>query len=184
MRAAIDLVLPSQDLLSGYERALEAGWSSNNLRDVSTEELAALRADPERFLADQNDQNGTVTLGDGRIVPRLPFRKFWISDGEFCGVISFRHQPGTEELPPYCSGHVGYAIVPWKRRRGYATEALRKILSVARAAGMRRILVTCDPENDVSQKVILANGGIEAGRAPSEHGEAGEKLLFWIGTSP
>jgi predicted acetyltransferase len=184
MRAAIDLALPCRELLAGYERALEAGWSSNNLRDVSAEELAALRADPERFLADQNDQNGTVTLGDGRVVPRLPFRKFWISDGEFCGVISFRHQPGTEELPPHCSGHVGYAIVPWKRRRGYATEALRQILPVARAAGMRRVLVTCDANNEASRKTILANGGVVAGTAPSEHGDGGEKLLFWVGTHP
>ncbi len=184
MPAAIDLVLPSRDLLPGYEKALEAGWSSNNLRDVSAEELAALRADPDRFLADQNDQTGTVTLGDGRVVPRLPFRKFWINDGEFCGVISFRHQPGTEELPPYCSGHVGYAIVPWKRRRGYATEALRQMLPVARAAGMRRVLLTCDAGNEPSRKTIVANGGIPDGTAPSEHGEGAEKLLFRVGTSP
>jgi predicted acetyltransferase len=184
MPAAIDLALPSRDLLPGYEKALEGGWSPNNLRDVSAEELAALRADPERFLADQNDQDGTVALGDGRVVPRLPFRKFWISDGDFCGVISFRHQPGTEELPPHCSGHVGFAIVPWKRRRGYATEALRRILPVARGAGMRRVLVTCEAANEPSRKTILANGGVLAGTAPSEHRPGAEKLLFWVGTSP
>ena len=155
MRAAIDLVLPSRDLLPGYEKALEAGWSSNNLRDVSAEELVALRADPERFLADQNDQDGTVTLGDGRVVPRLPFRKFWISDSEFCGVIGFRHQPGTEELPPYCSGHVGYAIVPWKRRRGYATEAATAVLRFGFGAlGLNEIVSYTATVNVRSRRVM------------------------------
>jgi len=33
-------------------------------------------------------------------------------DGEFCGQIAFRWQPGTEALPPHCLGHVGYSVVP------------------------------------------------------------------------
>ena len=184
MPITIDLVLPSRDLLPGYEKALEAGWSSNTTRDVSDEELRALRADPDDFLADQNRQEGTVTLADGRVVPRLPFRKFWISDGEFCGVINFRYQPGTEALPAHCSGHIGFAVVPWKRGRGYASEALRRMLPVAREVGMHRVLITCDELNLASRKVILANGGVLAGTVPSEHGPGAEKLLFWVGTSP
>jgi predicted acetyltransferase len=39
-------------------------------------------------------------------------------DGEFCGSIGLRWLPGTEELPPHCLGHIGYAVVPWKRRLG------------------------------------------------------------------
>ena len=49
---------------------------------------------------------------------------------------------------------------------------------------MRRVLVTCDAGNEPSRKTILANGGVEAGTASSEHGEGVEKLLFWIGTIP
>jgi len=53
-------------------------------------------------------------------------------DGEFCGSISFRWQPGTTELPPYCLGHIGYSVVPWRRQRGYATRALQLLLPEAR----------------------------------------------------
>jgi predicted acetyltransferase len=81
-------------------------------------------------------------------------------DGEFCGSIGLRWQPGTEALPPYCLGHIGYAVVPWKQRRGYATAALRDTLKAARAEGLRYVDITTTPDNLASQKVILANGGV------------------------
>ena len=77
-----------------------------------------------------------------------------------CGSIGFRWRPGTEDLPPTCLGHVGYAVVPWKQGRGHATAALRLILPEARAKGLRWIDLTTDPANLPSQGVILANGGV------------------------
>jgi predicted acetyltransferase len=81
-------------------------------------------------------------------------------DGEFCGAVGFRWQHGTEALPPYCLGHIGYAVVPWKRRRGYAMQALREILLDAKAEGLRYVEITTRPDNLASQRVIEANGGI------------------------
>ena len=57
-------------------------------------------------------------------------------------------------------GHIGYAVVPWKRGRGYATEALRKLLPEAKAEGLRYVEITTLPGNVPSQRVILANGGV------------------------
>lgn len=122
-----------------------------------------------------------IVIG-GRHLPRLPNRVFWIWDGEFCGTINLRYVAGTEALPAYVSGHIGYAVVPWKQRRGYATAALGMMLSVAREVGLKRVLVTCDATNDASRKVILANGGVFAGiQQPKELGQPA-KLLFWITT--
>jgi len=50
--------------------------------------------------------------------------------------------------------------VPAKRRRGYATQALRDMLPHARAEGLRYIEITTDPDNVASQRVIEANGGV------------------------
>ena len=79
-------------------------------------------------------------------------------------------------------GHVGYSIVPWKRGRGYATEALRRILPQARAEGLVRVVITCDDDNDASKRVILANGGIPAGRSPHPSRPGRFKLSFSVAT--
>jgi predicted acetyltransferase len=81
-------------------------------------------------------------------------------DGDFCGSIGLRWQPGTTELPFYCLGHIGYSVVPWRQRRGLATEALRQLLPQARAQGLPLVQITADAGNLASQKVILANGGV------------------------
>lgn len=179
------LVWPAPEHLSSYVAALERGWSPNNLRpQAGFEELAAIRANPDVFLAhmvDREASGGPVQLSDGSTVPRLPGYRRWMWDGEFCGSIGLRWQPGTNALPDYCLGHIGYAVVPWKRRRGYATEALRAMLREAAAEGLTRVEVTTSPDNLASQKVIRANGGVlvEAFTRPPEQG-AGPELRFAI----
>jgi predicted acetyltransferase len=176
----IALVAPRSDLLPAYEAALKKGWSSDTMRDVSKEQLTALRADPEGFLHHLMDQNGTVTLHDGQIVPRLPFHLFWLWDGDFCGSIMLRFQPGTEELPPYCPGHIGYSVVPWKQRRGYATAALRLILPVARATGLKSVQISCGEANVASRKVIEANGGVPEVTIPAEEASGERRLVYRV----
>src|SRR3954471_12958734 len=134
------LVWPSAEYLPGYVSALERGWSPNNLRpEAAREELAEIEADPARFLKSMVDReaNGSpIPMPDGTFVPRLPGYRRWMWDGEFCGSIGLRWQRGTNELPPYCLGHIGYAVVPWKQGQGYATLALKALLEDARAEGL------------------------------------------------
>jgi predicted acetyltransferase len=72
-------------------------------------------------------------------------------------------------------------VVPWKRRRGYATEALRLILPEARSEGLPYVEITTDEENVASQRVIIANGGtlIEKFNKGPAYGNA-EGLRFRI----
>ena len=49
---AVELVEPSLDRLPGYVAALEAGWSPNTTRDVSGQQLAAIREDAGAFVRD------------------------------------------------------------------------------------------------------------------------------------
>lgn len=183
MAPAFRLLPPARDLLAGYRDALERGWSPNNLRDTSAEELAAIAADPEAHLATlRGEVAGIITLPDGRIVPRLPGLTLWMWDGEFCGAISLRHVPGRQDLPPHVSGHVGYAVVPWKRGRGHATRALGLLLPLAAELGLAWLDATIDPVNPASRRVLLANGGREIGRQPIDDGRAHPAVLFRVPT--
>jgi predicted acetyltransferase len=51
-------------------------------------------------------------------------------------------------------------VVPWKQRRGYATEALRLMLVEAKQTALPFVEITTDLDNVPSQKVVTANGGV------------------------
>jgi len=158
------LVRPAREHLAGYVAALERGWSADNVRGAAAaaEELERIRANADAFIASLEDREGRgapVKLPDGSLVPRLPSIRLWLWDGEFAGAIGLRWQPGTTALPPHCLGHIGYAVVPWKQRMGYATVALGLLLPEARSVGLPYVEITTDPDNLASQRVIEANGG-------------------------
>ena len=178
------LEVPRLELLDAYAAALRTGWSPSNARDVSGDQLARIAADPEAFVASFTWTPGaTITVDEGRIVARLPDETRWIWDGDFCGSINFRHVPGTDDLPPHVSGHIGYAVVPGKRRRGYASQALRGMLPVAAGVGLTRVMVTCDDDNLPSRRVIEACGGVSLGEPLTSADSARPKLRYWIATA-
>ena len=184
-QSSMELVWPAAQYLSGYIDALKQSWSPDNRRpEAAQEELLRIAEDPARFIAEQIDREAKgpkVILPDGRAVPRLPGYTQWMWDGEFCGLINFRWQPGTTELPPYCLGHIGYSVVPWKRRRGYATLALQLMLSQANKEGLPYVEIVVDAENVASRKVVEANGGeIIAHFRKLEDHEGSESLRYRV----
>ena len=159
----MELLRPRAEHLPGYLDALRRGWSPDTTHvGLDQSEIDRVTRDPDRFLALRDDREAAgdpIELPDGTIVPRLPGLSRWMWDGEFAGSIGLRWQPGTTDLPPTCLGHIGYAVVPWKRRRGYATAALAAMLPIAAAEGLPFVDITADLDNVASQRVIEANGG-------------------------
>lgn len=181
----VKLVKPELEYLSSYKAALERDWSPDNVRllEAAREQLAAIAADTAAFVASLDDPEGKqppIKLPDGSLAQRLPSIRRWVWDGEMAGSIGLRWQKGTAELPPHVLGHIGYAIVPWKSGRGYATEALRLMLGEARALGLPYVELTADPDNAPSQKVILNNGGRPVGRFAKHAAYGGESLRYRI----
>lgn len=97
-------------------------------------------------------------VGASQAAGRVP-ATFLVADagGEIVGRSSIRF--ALNEFLAREGGHIGYAVLPWRRRRGYATEILRQSLVIARAHGVGRVLVTCDDDNEGSRAVIEACGG-------------------------
>jgi predicted acetyltransferase len=174
----MDLVSPAPEYLASYLESLERGWSSETSAEdveVAADERRAILADPDAFIVEMNHPTRLgrpVRLPGGREVPRLPSERRWMWDGQYCGAISVRFTPGTHDLPPHCLGHVGYAVVPWQRRRGHATSALAQLLPIAADQGLEWVDLVTSVDNDASQRVIRANGGrrIEEFVAPVESG--------------
>ena len=165
MTTPLQLITPTMDCLPEYAAALKRGWSPDNVRGeiAAREQQAKIESDAPAFvaqLADRSAKGPPIELPDGSTTARLPGFQMWMWDGEFCGSIGFRWQPGTATLPPYCLGHIGYAVVPWKQRRGYATRALELMLVEAGREGLPYVDVTTTPDNVASQRVIAANGGV------------------------
>ncbi len=169
----MQLLRPQLEHLAEYARVLQRGWSGDNLRGAAAahEELAQIEADPAAFVALMHDPEGrgpAVTLPDGSKVPRIPGLRRWLWEddaeppdgGRFAGSINLRWAAGDAALPPHVLGHIGYAVVPWKQRRGLATEALALMLPLAREVGLNFVEITTDPDNVASQRVITANGGV------------------------
>lgn len=177
----LELVTPGMAYLAEYVAALERGWSPDTGRDVRAAQLALARVDGAEFVANMARMDGgTLAQPDGTLKERIPGRILWMWDNGFCGTINYRHVLGTEALPPGISGHVGYAVVPWMQRRGHGTRALRMLLPMARADGLRRVLITCDFDNEGSRSVIEANGGALVGDAPPLRTGEKRKLAFWV----
>lgn len=186
----VSLHAPGRDVLPAYVGALEAGWSPNTMRDVAPEQLAAIAADPEGFLAGLNGRGGKIRLHDGSEVDRLPGIIRWIIAADrperpFVGSINLRWQedeagnpvPG---LPSHVLGHVGYTILPDRAGNGYASAALAAVLPEARTIGLPFVKITCDADNTASRRIIEKNGGrfIESFVAPF-YGPK-ERLMYWI----
>lgn len=181
-----ETIRPCLEHLPDYIAALKTGWSADNTRgkDAADEELIRINDDAEMYLALQDDEDAKgepIKLPDGSTWPRLPGIKRWIWDGKFCGAIGFRWQKGTEELPPHVLGHIGFSVVPWKRKQGHASAALRLMLSEARAHGLAHVELTTDLDNFGSQKVMEANDANLVGRfqKPEMYGGR-EGLLYRI----
>jgi predicted acetyltransferase len=78
--------------------------------------------------------------------------------GTIVGRTAIRHR--LNEFLAHEGGHIGYAVIPGRRRRGYGTEILRQSLEVARSLGLERVLITCDDSNVGSATVIERSGGV------------------------
>jgi predicted acetyltransferase len=180
----LQLVWPTTNYLQSYIAALEQGWSANTMAgpEFAKKELDQINENADAFLAslvDREAKGAPIPQPDGSLGKRMPGYRRWLWDGEFCGSISLRWQPGASDLPPHVPGHIGYSVVPWKQGRGYAKEALRLLPPEAKAEGLKYVEIPTDLDNLPSQKVILANGGVLMKQFKKPEALGGKEVLLY-----
>lgn len=135
------------DLLQAIPR--EKNGFVNGVNGMSFDEFM-------QWLARENANSRKTEIEDGWKVPQTTF---WLYvDDRPVGVGKIRHFL-TDRLREE-GGHIGYAVVPGERGRGYGKILLRELLKEARNRGIARALITVQNENTASIKVALANGGV------------------------
>lgn len=110
----------------------------------------------EEWLKNNQDHEMGINLPEGW-VPDIQLVAFSI-DGQAVGFLNIRLCLNDFLLEE--GGHIGYSIRPSERCKGYAKEALRQGLQVAKEKNIKKALVTCSTENPASRAVIVANGGV------------------------
>ena len=120
-------------------------------------DLAALRT-PSGFAAYVADLHARRSRESSD--PEGPVREsslFWVEGDEFVGRIAVRHRLNAK-LERF-GGHIGYTIRPSAQGKGQASALLRATLPVAYALGIEDALLTTDPDNLASRRVIEKCGG-------------------------
>ena len=118
---------------------------------------------------------------NGKNIPadKVPQSTYWLVDaGRLAvGIVRVRHRL-NERLFQY-GGHIGYYVRPSERGKGYGKLALRLGLEKLRRLGVDRALLTVNPSNSHSIRVVLTNGGVQDGRGvDSISGEVVNR--YWV----
>lgn len=78
-------------------------------------------------------------------------------DNQIIGRVSVRHTLNAELKRR--GGHIGYAVAPKYRRKGYASEMVRQALNYCRTLNLDKIMITCADDNKPSWRIIEKLGG-------------------------
>lgn len=164
----------ADQVMAYRQEMLEAGDSLDGCAGLEETETYLEWADFDRRLQ--------AKYGKG-YVPSQVYLAVRKNDRRLVGMLDFRH-PLSPFLLQY-GGNIGYSVRPGERKKGYAGQMLALILPICRQTGERRVLVTCDKENEASRRTILKNGGAlenEVSMEPGLGGNPGSSIIqrYWI----
>lgn len=172
----IALTRPTIDLFDSWAAAV-AEFDGGHVDGAGLEQgVVPDRAACEAFIA-----MAELYATPGAALPddRVPCDHFWITEGDqVVGFIAFRR-----ELNDYLrrfGGHIGYSVIPTRRREGIVREALRLLLRRAKADGYDRVMLTCDDDNTGSIRTIEGAGGELDGVVDASQAGAPRVRQYWI----
>lgn len=131
----------------------------------------------EEYVAGTEHQRTALNLPPGRVPATMLVA---LLGQDIVGRVHIRHALNDELRA--VGGHIGYAVRPAFRRRGYAVQLLLQGLRVCRDLGIQRALVTCDADNPSSIATIERCGGVLEDVVSTPCSSA--KRRYWIDVSP
>lgn len=107
----------------------------------------------DHLLALKRNREG-VGLPGGRVASTM---FYGFVSGAIVGRLHVRHELNPRLL--HRGGHIGYAVAPRFRKKGFASEMVRQVIPRLRELGITRALVTCSDGNEPSWRIIESLGG-------------------------
>jgi len=150
-------------------------WKQYQQELLTAGELKGRQKSYGAFLRQRKRFSSEKTVPKG-YVPDTYYFLMYGTKNKILGRVSIRHRLNDNLLQR--GGHIGYAVAPSERRKGYATEQLRLALEKCREMGIGPVLITCHKENIASASVIQKNGGILEDERESVEGKVLQR--YWI----
>lgn len=110
-------------------------------------------------------------------VPSTTFFALRKADQQIVGIIDIRHHINHPFLRSY-AGHIGYAVRPAERRKGYASEMLQLGLEYAQSLGLKEVMLGCHADNVGSYRTIEKQGGVLTEENVDKEGK--RIRIYWI----
>ncbi len=134
------------------------------------------RMDFKEWLISTKNNANAQTVSQNWVVATTFFaiRK---SDERIIGMIDIRHNLSKDFLAQY-GGHIGYAVRPSERRKGYATQMLQLALNYVQSIGLQKVMLGCYSDNAASVKTIVKCSGILTETKPYADGKP--MNIYWI----
>ena len=92
------------------------------------------------------------------LVPAYHFDMRHRTSSELLGGISLRI--GNNDHICLYAGHIGYGVRPEHRGQHYAARSVKLLFDLARAHGIDRLWITCNPDNEASRRTCELAGGV------------------------
>ena len=146
------LTPPSRAFRESFLEAVEEFRASNTLHH-----LTSIDVTPETF---DNFLIRRRNISDGIDLPFdwVPSNDFWLVEaGRFIGRVTIRQELLTQRHKAI--GHIGYAVRPSERGKGYGKMLLSMALPFAKRLGIKNAVVSCGPHNYASQAIIHSCSG-------------------------
>lgn len=169
------LVLPCEEYRSSFLEAIAEQPADQKLSRLEGNSFTSYQGDWNAFL------HNLELARKGENLPShwMPETVYWlVEDGKFLGRLAIRHM--LNDHLRTIGGHIGYAIRPSERGKGYGSLILTLGLTKAKELGINPALLTCLSTNIASKKIIESHGGVFEGGSDNENGTT---LRFWVPTS-